>query len=496
MSTYTGRYVRSHGASWNGIPLRVGEPTLGEHLREIGVRPVLVGKTRMVADRQGMARLGIDPASIIGVHVSQCGFEPFERDDGLHPDGHYDPDPRYDAYLREHGFEAANPWEQWANSVAGADGEVLSGWLLSHADKPARVPDEHSETPYMTGRAMDFMREAELDGRPWCLHLSYIKPHWPYIVPAPYHTMFGAADVLPVVRSEDERRDAHPVFSAYMQERVAKVFSREQVRLRVIPAYMGLIKQVDDQIGRLMAFMAERGLLDNTMIIFTSDHGDYLGDHWLGEKQLFHDASAKVPLIVIDPSTQANATRSQKSDRLVEAIDLAPTILDWLGGAAKPHILEGRSLLPLLQGLAQTPWHRYAVSEYDMLYDRPRISLGLAADDAKMVMIAVERWMYIHIEGHRPMLFDLASDPQELADLGADPGHADIRTTLDAAHFAWARHTHARITERISAVTANDAAAAAYDTDIDPGILIGYWDAAELAEEQEKKRNWREGSSG
>ena len=137
MCAYTGRYVRSHGSTWNGVPLRVGEPTLGDHLREVGMRPVLVGKTHMAADSEGMERLGINKASIVGVHVSQCGFEPFERDDGLHPDGRYDPNPAYDTYLREKGFDATNPWEQWANSGEDADGGLLNGWLLTHADKAA-----------------------------------------------------------------------------------------------------------------------------------------------------------------------------------------------------------------------------------------------------------------------------------------------------------------------------------------------------------------------
>ena len=121
-SFYTGRYMRSHGSHWNGLPLRVGEPTLGDHLKKIGVRNVLVGKTHMAPDLEGMKRLGIAPDSIIGVHVSECGFEPYERDDGLHPTRR--PRPRYDDYLREHGFDAENPWEHWANSGAAADGEL------------------------------------------------------------------------------------------------------------------------------------------------------------------------------------------------------------------------------------------------------------------------------------------------------------------------------------------------------------------------------------
>ncbi|HWN77561.1 MAG TPA: sulfatase-like hydrolase/transferase, partial [Bradyrhizobium sp.] len=330
MSFYTGRYMRSHGSHWNGWPLRVGEPTLGDHLKKIGVRNVLVGKTHMAPDLEGLKMLGIAPDSIIGVHVAECGFEPYEHDDGLHPSNR--PRPRYDAYLREHGYDAENPWEHWANSGAAEDGTLQNGWLLVHADKAARIPDEHSETPYMTRRAMDFIAESETDGRPWCLHLSYIKPHWPYIAPEPYASMYGADDILPAIRSEKERQEAHPVFAAYMDMHYSRTMSRDEAREKVIPTYMGLIKQIDDQIGVLMQFLETRGLLDTTMIVFTSDHGDYLGDHWMGEKDLFHDQSAKIPLIVLDPSAAADATRGTVCDALVEAIDLAPTFIDYFGG--------------------------------------------------------------------------------------------------------------------------------------------------------------------
>ena len=195
MSTYTGRYMRIHGSHWNGWPLRVGEPTLGDHLKAIGVRNVLVGKTHMTADQEGLARLGIDPKSIIGVHVSQCGFEPYERDDGLHPDNR--PRPAYDDYLRKHGFDATNPWEHWANSGEDADGNLQNGWLLAHSDKAARVPEEHSETPYMTRRAMDFIREAKADPRRGACICRYIKPHWPYIAPEPYASMYKGAALPP-----------------------------------------------------------------------------------------------------------------------------------------------------------------------------------------------------------------------------------------------------------------------------------------------------------
>jgi arylsulfatase A-like enzyme len=473
MSFYTGRYMRSHGANWNRFPLRIGEPTLGDHLRELGVRCALVGKTHMAADAEGMTRLGIDPASSLGMLVSQCGFEPYERDDGLHPDPSH-PRPPYDEWLRAQGYDAANPWEHWANSAADPDGGLLNGWLLQHSDKPARIPEPLSETPYMTRRAMAFIDEAAREDRAWCLHLSYIKPHWPYIAPAPYHAMYSAADVLPAQRSEAERTDPHPVYRAFMDLRVSRAFARDEVRERVIPAYMGLVKQIDDQLGVLFGFLEERDLAQDTVVVFTSDHGDYLGDHWLGEKDMFHDVSVKVPLIVADPRQQGDATRGTVCNALVEAIDLVPTFIEMSGGAVKRHVVEGRSLLPLLRGEAVT-WRNYAISEYDYSMLAVRTTLDQPIPDCRLFMVFDGRWKYIHAVGFPPMLFDLATDPQEFHDLGRDERHASECARLREALLAWALRDHARI-------TMPDARIAAYGdaAQLKAGILIGYWDEGDV----------------
>jgi arylsulfatase A-like enzyme len=473
MSFYTGRYMRSHGSNWNGFPLRVGEPTLGDHLREVGVRTAVVGKTHMAADAEGMERLGIDPASATGVRLAECGFEPFERDDGVHPAGR--PRPRYEAYLRDLGFVAANPWEEWANSADGGEGQVLNGWLLAHADKPARVPEEHSETPYTTRRATDFIDAAARDGRPWCLHLSYIKPHWPYIAPAPYHAIYRADDILPAVRDAAEREDPHPVYRAFMAMRPSRNFARDEVRARVVPAYMGLVKQIDDQLGLLFRFLEERNLAGRTMIVFTSDHGDYLGDHWLGEKDFFHDCAVKVPLIVCDPRPAADATRGTTCGALVEAIDLVPTFVEYCGGAVAPQVVEGRSLLPLLHDAATAGWRRHVFSEKDYAMLEARLFLGQPIRDCRLHMVFDGRWKYIHATGFRPLLYDLAADPQELRDLGADPRFDGERARLAEALFGWALRDHNRIT-----MTDRRIGAYADGQQLRSGILIGYWDEAEL----------------
>jgi arylsulfatase A-like enzyme len=475
MSFYTGRYMRSHGSNWNNFPLRIGEPTLGQHLKALGVRNVLVGKTHMVADQEGMERLGIARGSVIGVEAAQCGFEPYERDDGLHPSGPYDPDPAYDRHLREKGIDAPNPWGDRANSGLSPEGEKQNGWLLVHADKAANIPEEESETPYMTRRAMDFIRAAKADGRPWCLHLSYIKPHWPYIAPAPYHAMFGEGDVQPAIRSERERQDPHPVFRAFMDLRVSRNFSREEVRRRVVPAYMGLIKQIDDQLGRLFAFLDEEGLSETTMIVFTSDHGDYLGDHWLGEKDLFHEVSVRVPMIVVDPSPAADGTRGTACDALVEAIDLAPTFVEFFGGTPPRHVLEGRSILPWLRGAPPPSWREAVISEYDYAMQEVRRTLGRKVEECRLFMVFDGRFKYVHAPGFRPMLWDLERDPEEFRDLGDDPEHEAERARLKDILLRWALADHNRI-------TMPDARIEAYGPgrQLANGIVIGYWDEDEL----------------
>lgn len=480
MSFYTGRYVHSHGSTWNRVPLKIGERTMGEHLRDAGMDCYLVGKTHMLADEEGMQRLGIPKDSVIGVRQAECGFDIFERDDGMRPegpDGLYDANgaARYNDWLREKGYKGDNPWHDYANSSRDEDGAILSGWFLKNARKAAHISEEDSETPYMTTRGIEFMEQAA--DTPWCMHLSYIKPHWPYIVPAPYNTMYGPEHMLPVNRHENEKIDQHPVFAAFCNGRVSKTFWRDEVLETVIPSYMGLIKQCDDQMGRLFDYLKKSGRWDDTMIVVTSDHGDYLGDHWMAEKDLFHDCSVKVPLIIRDPRGIADHTRGTICDELVEAIDLAPTFLEAAGGEAIPHILEGRSLLPFLEGCEPDDWREFAVSENDY-----GITPGMAAyakdqPDPRQFMLTDKNWKYIYAENHRPMLFDLNNDPDELIDLGASPEHEEIRSLMFKRLSQWAR----RLSQRTS-MSAKDVLQEKQRSS-KRGIVLGAWDESDLPAE-------------
>ncbi|MEM7461709.1 MAG: alkaline phosphatase family protein [Pseudomonadota bacterium] len=471
-SFYTGRTVFSHGSTWNRVPLPVGEKTIGDYLRPMGVRTAVVGKTHMVPDQEGMARLGLDPTSEIGTVISQPGFDPFERDDGLHPTPalrNRGGKLRYNDWLRERGYEGENPWNDYANSALGPDGEVLSGWYLKNSNLPARIREEHSETPYTTSRAKEFIVEA--GDEPWLCHLSYIKPHWPYIAPEPYHDMYGPESFLPVVRSEVEREDPNPVYEAFMKMGVSETFSRQGVRETVLPGYMGLIKQIDDHLGHLFDWLEETGKIKDSMIVFTSDHGDYLGDHWLGEKELFHEASVRVPLIIYDPRPEADATRGTVSNDFVEAIDLVPTFLEATGAPPADNVLEGLSIQPLLFGNTPDDWRDAVFSEIDYAFYDAREILGVDVSKARGYMLRNERWKYVHFTGYPPQLFDLENDPDEFVDLGRNPEYRDIRSEMKAALFE-------RITSRKNRVTMTDEEVFATRAgETSSGILIGKWDS-------------------
>jgi arylsulfatase A-like enzyme len=320
----------------------------------------------------------------------------------------------------------------------------------------------------MTRRAMDFIREQ--GDQPWVLHLSYIKPHWPYVAPAPYHQMYGAAEVLPVQRHPTERENASPVLRGFQSYGPSQSFQSDEVRETVIPTYMGLISQIDDQIGVLMDFMRTSGRDKDTMIVFTSDHGDYLGDHWLGEKELFHDCITRVPLIVVDPRASADNTRGTVCADLVEAIDLVPTFLDALDLPQPREWLEGTSLLPIVEGLPGAKGRDRVYCENTFAFrDQVRLPVGASVDHCNMVMVRDQLWKFVYIDGLPPLLYDLQNDPQEFHDLGHSPAHAAVREEMQHHLLAW-------LISRKQVTGLSYSAIEAWNRkEIDVGIEIGAW---------------------
>ena len=464
MSYYTGRYVNSHGATWNRVPLSAAEHTLGDYLRVAGRTATLAGKTHVLPDTEALARFGIEVESERGALLREGGFAVVDRYDGHTPPG---PGSGYAAWLRARGYDSADPWSDY---VIGVDdvGRFASGWQLRNVHLPSRVAEPHSETAYMTDLALGWIRAQ--GETPWVLHLSYVKPHWPYVAPAPFHAMFRGADVGPILHGpQDGSVDEHPVVRAYREHDECQAFASEAVARHVRPAYMGLIAQVDHHLGRVLDALAAAGRLSDTLIVFTSDHGEFSGDRGLGEKELLYDEIVRVPFIVCDPDPRADATRGHADARFVEGIDVVPTILDALGIAGAPHRIEGRSLLPLTRGEAPTDWRDAAFAELDYGFRRARRVLGRGVRECRGFMVRTNEWKYIHWEGFRPQLFDLVADSHELADRGAGPRHDAVRARMRERLFDWIATRKRRTTVTDELVLRRT------DAHRGQGVHIGIW---------------------
>ena len=469
MSYYTGRYAISHGATWNRVPLSVGEVTLGEMLRGAELTLALTGKTHVMPDQAGLQRLQLDGGSELGVLLRHGGFDEIDRYDGHHEPGS---ESGYPAYLRAQGYVSNDPWTDYVISANGPNGERLTGWHMRNVHLPARVQEAHSETAYMTDQAIAFMRH--VGDAPWVLHLSYVKPHWPYMAPAPYHAMYSPAQCLPVVRSDAELRHAHPVLAAYRQQEECVSFQNDDCIRIVRPVYQGLISQLDHHLGRLFDAMAASGRLDDTLIVLCSDHGDFLGDHWLGEKELFYDTVQRVPFIVVDPRSAADATRGTVEQRFVECVDVVPTILDALGIDQGPyrHRIEGRSLQPLLHGQAlppESPWRDHVFSELDYSFRQARLLMGKDVHQCRAFSLRDTRWRYVRWLDEPEQLFDLQADPRELNDLGRDSSTSAVRAQMRERLLGFLERRRHRTTltdAQIAAGTAQHKRA---------GVFFGQW---------------------
>lgn len=465
MSFYTGRYPASHGASWNFIPMPVSELTLGDYFEEAGRSLHLTGKTHFEPDAAAVAMAGAGRAATRSrSSLLEGGFNVVCRHEGDLPSGKAD----YRNYLKARGYQSDDPWHDFANSGRHFDGAMASGWKMRHAHLAAHIREEDSETAYVSNEALRFIEQNR--DTPWALHLSYIKPHWPYIAPAPYHDLYrGRADDLPLIKPNRGDGTEHPVVTAYRSHDECVSFANEDVARHVRPAYMGLIKQIDDHLGRVFELLDKTGQAERTMVIFTSDHGDFLGDYGMGEKELFYDVVQRVPLIVADPRRAADGTRGTVEHRFAEAVDVVPTVLEALCLPAQRHRVEGRSLLPLIHGRAVPDWRDAVFSELDYSTRRARRVLQRPVEaGCRGWMVREDVWKLVAWQGYRPQLFNLRDDPLELHDLGGDPAYAGECARLEKRLLDHALGLKSR-------VGATEARVEFMTDNLPPGIFIGQW---------------------
>ncbi|MFT7673940.1 MAG: arylsulfatase A-like enzyme, partial [Gammaproteobacteria bacterium] len=435
-SFYTGKYMTSHGVMGNEDYTRLDEWMISDYLHPLNYRTAVVGKTHNRKNPDELQRMGLNMGADRLSTMPCGGFEPFEWHEGLYPNEILPENQGYSQYLKSKGYPTSNPWQFCANSSIDEQGNLHSGWNLSSARYPANIREEDSETAFCTDRAIEFIQSTK--DQPWCLHLSYIKPHWPIIAPSPYHEQYSVEDVPAAVKADSEKTNPHPLLQAFMQKEYSESYADEDLRDEVIPVYMGLVTQLDDHLGRLFDFLEAENQMASTLIVFTSDHGDYLGDHWLGEKDLYHDPSIKIPMIVVNPDASADPSRGQKREEIIESIDLLPTFIDYASATQAPERLDGMSINRLLSSpKSLEDWRSFAICELDyserVQYQFP----DLNPYQLRATVVRNEQWKYVHHVALECQLFDLENDPNEFHDLGTCPDHQVIREQMIGYLLEW-----------------------------------------------------------
>ena len=407
-SLHTGLYLLNHRSGTNGTPLDARHPNWALESAKLGYDPVLFGYTDTSRD----PRDETEDSPWLRTYEGPLP--------GVRPICHMDGRPQaWVAWLAAKGFAVPdNPTDAYGWRDPGPEWE--DGAL---EPRPLKFPAEVDDVAFLTGRLIDYLRGAK---GPFVAHLSLLRPHPPFVAPRPYNAMYDPAGVPGFVRAASREAEArqHPWLAWKLERRGFRAPDDERRLRRLKAVYFGLMSRVDAQIGTLISVLKDTGLWDRTLIVFTSDHGEQLGDHWLLNKGGYFDGSYHIPLIIRDP--RPGAARGRRVARFTENVDILPTMLEAIG-APIPLNCDGASLAPFLSNEdAPAAWRREAHWEYDFrdaLDDDAERRFGLTLHQCALNVVRGERYKYVHFTKLPPLFFDLAEDPGELNNLADDPAY-------------------------------------------------------------------------
>ena len=422
-SLHTGTYQFTHRVVINGTPLDARFTNWALELRRSGRDPVLLGYTDTSLDPQtlplGDKALTTYESCLPGLRqVSDCNCSNETMEDWAQS-------------LRAHGHPVPAEYSELRVQTATASETSSPGG--SPVPLALSMPADLHETAFMVDRTIDYL--GSCGQSEWSVHLSLFRPHPPHIAPAPYHAMYDPSTLPAFKRAPTRAAEtaSHPFVRWAMEWYPAG----EEVELRKQQAaYYGLMSEVDHELGRLFAWLQAHGQWDDTLIVFTSDHGEQMGDHWLKSKTGFFEQSYHIPLIIRDPRPSSQLARGSTIRGFTEAVDIAPTLLDW-ACAPIPAQFDGFSLLPAVaSGALAEGWRVEVLWEYvfwhgtfvvtDSDYEqRLGSELGIAPHQRALCVVRSDRYKYVHFAAKLPpLLFDMHRDPDELCNLAADPHHA------------------------------------------------------------------------
>ena len=378
-SMLSGQIPSRIGAYDDAAEFAASVPTFAHHLRLAGYVTVLAGKMHFVGPDQ---LHGFEERLTTDIYPADFGWTP----DWQRPDAPQD----------------------YFHTMAS----VLEAGV---AARSLQIDFDDEVAFHATRRIYDFARWA--DGAPFLLLVSFSHPHDPYTIGPDYWDRYRASDIdLPGVPAIPyHRQDPHSQRLYRMIGRDRAEPSDRQIR-DARRAYYGAISYVDDKVGELLDALAATGLRDDTVVIFTADHGDMLGERGLWYKMTFFEWAARVPLILHAPGRFG----PRRVARCVSLVDLFPTLIEMAGASAPADPLDGQSLVPLARGLAVDGPDR-VFSEY----------LGEGAA-GPLVMVREGRYKFVVGEGAPAQLFDLVDDPMELDNLAGRPALAELERRFAA----------------------------------------------------------------
>lgn len=358
------------------------------------------------------AKAGYHTQCVGKMHVyptrNLCGFHNIVLHDG------------YMHYNRDRSRSTANEWWDqtddyisWLKERAGSQQDIMDHGLDCNASTVARpwhLEEALHPTNWAVTQSIDFLRRRD-PSKPFFLWTSFVRPHTPLDPPQAFLDLYDGIDLPepPIgdwARLDDPDRDG-------LNPTTGRGIVNKRMRQKSLAAYYALITHIDNQIGRLMNALYEFGVSNDTIILFTSDHGDLMGDHLLYKKILAYEGSAKVPLILNDPTGKLGLVRGKQVDRIVELRDIMPTLLE-ASDVPIPTTVDGSSIIPLGTHAGTSEWRTYIHGEHAY----GELSYHYLTDGK------VKYFWYS--QTGEEQLFDLQVDPQELCNLVKSAERAEL----------------------------------------------------------------------
>ncbi len=389
VSLATGLYPHNTGI-WQNLPhdMRADAPTWMQAIRNAGYRTSLFGKTHLhrhegdLRDREHLLQaFGLDDVDEIG-------------------------GPRASAHVLSHMTER---WQQAGLWKAYQEDYRERFASKPHMVRPSVLPLEEYADVYVGQRAKKYLQEYDRP-EPWFCWVSFGGPHEPWDAPEPYASMYDPSDMpKPTPKPEIQPRQPRGILDRRIKN-APELAAEDVASMRA--NYAGNVSLIDAQIGDILRVIEERGELDNTVIVFSSDHGEMNGDHGLIYKETFLNGAVCVPLLVRTPDTLKSNRSGTVADCLTEWFDIGPTLVELAGGTIA-HTQFAQSLCPVIK-FPGTEHRPFAISQ-------------LKGE----IMYMDKQWkLFVNKEGHPYCLFDLERDPDETRNIVDDQATSRVQTQM------------------------------------------------------------------